>query len=75
MLANCGESSSGSDKLQSEVTFNSINPALEGSVANITCPPGMALNGPSTAICMENGEWEPGPRDVKCIGEASYFLH
>ena len=45
---------------------NSI--AIEGAVANFSCPPGLALIGPNTTTCMENGEWEPDPGDAACRG-------
>ena len=43
---------------------------INGSRIHLNCPPGLVLNGPSTytSICMENGEWEPNPRKVKCDG-------
>ena len=36
--------------------------------ANVTffCPPGLVLTGPNTTTCMENGEWEPDPRETAC---------
>ena len=43
--------------------------SLEGSIVNFTCPPGVPLSGPNTSTCMENGRWEPDPREVHCIGE------
>ena len=39
---------------------------IEGSNVSIRCPPGLVLNGRSTLVCMENGEWEPDPREVEC---------
>ena len=39
-----------------------------GSNITLSCPPGLVLSGPSTSICMENGEWEPHPSEVECEG-------
>ena len=40
----------------------------EGTVLNFSCPPGLVLSGPNTTTCMENGEWEPDPRQTMCKG-------
>ena len=45
------------------------DPALEGTNVTFSCPPGFVVLGPTTSTCMENGEWEPDPRQVKCIGK------
>ena len=37
--------------------------------ATFSCPPGLVFSGPMKSTCMENGEWEPDPREVDCIGE------
>ena len=37
--------------------------------ATFSCFPGQTFSGPHRSICMENGEWEPDPKEVKCIGE------
>ena len=42
------------------------DPALEGENIIFTCPTGALLTGPNTSTCVENGEWEPDPRDVEC---------
>ena len=44
-------------------------PLLSGAAVSFSCPPGLALNGPNTTTCMENGEWEPDPSLVSCVGE------
>ena len=49
-------------------------PALSGRSIKFSCPSGMALTGPNVAICMENGEWEPDPSNIECIGDANNFL-
>jgi hypothetical protein len=57
------------------------DPALEGSSVTLECiSPHLVHMGPNITTCMENGEWEPDPREVNCIGEivrsslASLFL-
>ena len=42
------------------------DPALEGENITFTCPTGAMLTGSNMSICVENGEWEPDPRDVEC---------
>ena len=44
------------------------DPALEGEVITFTCSFGLELNGPISSSCIGNGEWEPDPREVNCIG-------
>ena len=44
-------------------------PALEGTNITFSCPPGLILTGPNTSTCMRNGNWEPNPQRVKCLGE------
>ena len=53
-----------------DVTVNGYkNPALGGLEVTFTCPRhGMMLIGPNSTTCMENGEWEPDPRNVECKG-------
>ena len=43
-------------------------PLMEGQCITYTCPPGLVLTGPNASVCMENGEWEPDPREAHCIG-------
>ena len=40
--------------------------ALEGENITFTCPTGTMLTESNMSICVENGEWEPDPRDVEC---------
>ena len=42
---------------------------LEGQSITYTCPNGYILTGPNASVCMGNGEWEPDPGQVECIGE------
>ena len=44
------------------------DPALDEEVVIFTCPSGWTLSGPSSSTCTRNGEWEPDPREVNCIG-------
>ena len=46
------------------------NPALEGTSIMFHCPSGLTLIGPMSTTCMENGEWEPDPVEVKCTGKS-----
>ena len=50
------------------VTGPQDNPPIEGQIITFTCAPGFVLTGPSTSACMWNGEWEPDPGEVDCIG-------
>ena len=46
------------------------NPALVGTVATISCPPGMVLTGSlNVTICMENRQWHPDPKIAMCKGK------
>lgn len=50
-----------------------IDQAVEGTTVNFSCPSRLVLTGPSTTTCMENGQWEPDPRDsVMCKGISIY---
>jgi hypothetical protein len=44
-------------------------PHIEGQFITYTCPPGFVLTGPNTSVCSGNGEWEPDPGHVTCIGD------
>ena len=44
------------------------DPSIEGSKIEFSCPPGFVLTGPSTAVCTQNGDWEPDPREAVCKG-------
>ena len=44
-------------------------PTVVGTNATFACPSTHALTGPNTTTCMGNGEWEPDPRLVECIGK------
>ena len=48
---------------------------LEGNTISFSCPPGLALIGPNSVTCTENGEWEPDPRRLLCAGKSCNVLH
>ena len=50
------------------------DPALEGGNITFSCRDGLMLIGPNSATCARNGEWEPYPRMVNCIG-TSWILN
>ena len=41
---------------------------IEGTTANLICPPGLALTGTNSTTCMSNGEWKPEPWELECRG-------
>ena len=44
------------------------SPAIEGTNVTFSCNDSqLLLEGPDSATCMENGKWEPDPRNVECI--------
>ena len=48
---------------------------LEGTNVSLSCNDSkLVLDGPNTTTCMENGEWEPDPKDVRCKG-IILFVH
>ena len=51
------------------VITNYSPPAIEGTNISFSCPPGLVPTGPSTSMCMGNGEWEPDPSQVRCNGK------
>ena len=44
------------------------DPALEGENITFSCNDGLTLIGSNSSTCMENGRWEPDPREVNCTG-------
>ena len=51
------------------------HPLIEGQYITYTCPSGFVLTGPNASVCTENGEWEPDPGEVDCIGNNYYAQH
>lgn len=41
---------------------------VAGTSLMFACPSGLILTGPNTTTCLENGQWEPDPSQVKCKG-------
>ena len=56
---------------QSIQVMGYVNPALEGTFINFSCPAGQVLTGPNTSTCLGNGEWELDPMEsnIRCLGE------
>ena len=50
------------------VSGSQDSPPIEGQFIIYTCPPGLVLTGLNASACTGNGEWEPDPGDVACIG-------
>ena len=51
------------------ITSTDNQPALLGTNLTLSCPTKLVLVGPNISTCMENGEWEPDPKEVKCKGD------
>ena len=47
-------------------------PKTEGQSITYSCPSGFILTGPSASVCTGNGEWEPDPGQVDCIGDCDH---
>ena len=45
------------------------DPYLVGTNATFSCLTEQEFSGQHTSTCMQNGEWEPDPREVNCIGK------
>ena len=50
------------------------HPLIEGQFITYNCPSGFILTGPNASVCTGNGEWEPDPGEVDCIGN-NYAQH
>ena len=46
-----------------------IESVVEDSTVAFACPAGLELSGPNTSICTGNGEWEPDPGNLRCLGD------
>ena len=62
------------DSVPNVVGFDNDFIPVEGIVIIFSCPPGLVLNGSNTAICMENGEWEPDPSRLICTDSAGNII-
>ena len=50
------------------VSGSQDSPPIEGQFITYICPTGFVLTGPNASVCTGNGEWEPDPGQVACIG-------
>ena len=73
----CGIGTCGKPQIQSDdiivfvvMGYDESAPVMEGTKVNYTCPPGLVHSGPTSSTCMQNGEWEPDPREVMCKGKS-----
>ena len=66
-LAKCGSIVNQTD--ESVRIHDDPYPAVEGTNATFSCPPGLVLTGPNTSTCVRDGEWEPDPQHLKCLGD------
>ena len=48
-------------------------PWIEGSILTYSCSPGLIVTESNMSTCMDNGQWEPDPMDVMCIGTYNYI--
>ena len=46
-----------------------IQLAVEGTTLIFDCLHGWVLTVPNTSTGMRNGEWEPDPQHLKCLGD------
>ena len=53
---------------------NFSDPATSGILVTFSCSENLVLVGPNSSMCMDNGQWEPDPREIKCIGINSYAI-
>ena len=53
------------------------DPALVRTDVTLECSsPNLVFFGPNRTTCMGNGEWEPDPGEVKCVGNyKSFYRH
>ena len=48
--------------------MNYVNrPALSGDRITFQCSSGLILVGPSSSTCIDDGQWVPDPRELKCV--------
>ena len=50
-----------------------VDPSLEGTTINFSCPTGQILAGPRSSTCLGNGEWEM-ESNIRCIGEQAIYM-
>ena len=70
IVANCGDPEvlpTANDSVPAPSIEDYSGLPIEGSTIRLSCPPGLKLiDGPNSAICTENGEWEPDPSRLMC---------
>ena len=54
------------------VSGSQDSPPIEGQIITYTCPTGFILDGSNMSVCNENGEWEPDPGVLDCIGDNAH---
>ena len=57
------------------VSGSQESPHREEQFITYTCPTGLVLTGPNISVCTGNGEWEPDPGEVECIGNHLFKNH
>ena len=73
---NCGDPSSLQVNHSVFIT-GYMDPVLPGRSVQFSCPPTLAMSGPNSSTCLENGQWEPDPGrwSVVYMVRARYFIH
>ena len=64
-VVNCGHPKINGNSV---TLVNFSDPALREASVGFSCSENFVLIGPDSAKCMDNGQWEPDPREVKCKG-------
>ena len=70
-IANCGNPTINRNITVVGLVENDRAVVQAGTTVAISCPDGLTPIGPNASTCMENGEWEPDLREVKCKGESA----
>ena len=60
----CGNPANLIDPSVTVIDFS--DPAIAGSNVSFSCDPGYVLYGPNTVTCIDDGQWEPDPRNLTC---------
>ena len=46
-------------------------PAISGDSITFECSSGLVLNGSSSSMCTDDGQWLPNPQTLKCVNRTS----
>ena len=67
---NCGTPTTGGNVIAEDPDAPRV---AQGTTVTFSCPSGQAyiLTGPMTAVCGNDGLWEPDASNVECIGQCS----